>query len=54
MRLIVPTIALLLRAFMSCAGVAVGLAAKYSAAAPATCGEDIDVPLIVAVAVFEV
>ncbi len=31
----------------TCAGVASGLATLYSAAAPATCGEAIEVPLIV-------
>ena len=31
---------------------AAGLACRYSAAAPATCGEAIDVPLIVFVAVL--
>ena len=35
----------------TCAGVAAGFAARTSAAAPATCGGAIDVPLMVLVAV---
>ncbi len=35
------------RADLTCAGEAPGLLALYSAAAPATCGEAIDVPLMV-------
>src|SRR5690242_8809845 len=46
-----PEVALATRALDTVAGVAVGLAARYSAAAPATCGVAIDVPLIVFVAV---
>ena len=39
-------VALFTRASRTCAGVAVGLALRKSAAAPATCGEAMDVPLI--------
>ena len=41
-----PVAAVAAIAFFTCAGVADGLAARYSAAAPATCGDAIDVPLI--------
>ena len=36
------------------AGVEPGCASRYSAAEPVTCGDDMDVPEIVLVAVFEV
>ena len=41
-------------AALTAAGSAAGVACRISAAAPATCGVAIDVPLIVFVAVFEV
>jgi hypothetical protein len=44
-------VALLFNDVATASGVAVGLAAKYSAAAPATCGVAMDVPLMVLVAV---
>src|SRR6476469_316861 len=40
-------VALATRASRTCCGVAVGWSARYRAAAPATCGVAIDVPLIV-------
>jgi hypothetical protein len=40
-------------AWVTCAGVAFGFTARYSAAAPATCGLAIEVPLRTAVPVFE-
>ena len=46
-----PVVALLTSASRTCCGVAVGVALSRSAAAPATCGDAIDVPLIVFVAV---
>src|SRR4051794_12954233 len=46
-----PDVALPFSADATCAGVADGLAARYSAAAPVTCGVAIDVPLSVSVAV---
>ncbi len=49
-----PVVALSLTAAATVAGVAVGSPCRYSAAAPATCGVAIDVPLSVAVAVSEV
>ena len=42
---------LLISAVVTCAGVALGLLARYSAATPATCGDAIEVPLMVLVAV---
>ena len=39
-----PVVALLIRAEFTCDEVAEGLAWRYSAATPATCGEAIDVP----------
>jgi hypothetical protein len=47
-----PVVELLTSAFVTVAGDAVGLPCRYSAAAPATCGEAIDVPLMVFVAVL--
>src|SRR5690606_12065031 len=41
-------VALFVSAAATCAGVADGFVCRYSAAAPATCGEAIDVPDIVA------
>ena len=41
-----------MHALFACAGVADGLLARYSAAAPATCGDAIEVPLMVLVAVL--
>src|SRR5262245_24243440 len=41
------TVALSVSAVPTCAGVASGWSARYSAAAPATCGVAIDVPLMV-------
>src|SRR5688572_1745868 len=46
------TLALLTTAACTSAGVADGLLARNSAATPATCGDAIDVPLIVLVAVL--
>src|SRR5690348_7590652 len=46
-----PVVALAIRALCTVAGLAVGWLARYSAAAPATCGVAIEVPLIVLVAV---
>ena len=40
-----------INAVATAAGVAVGFTLRYSAATPATCGEAMDVPLIVFVAV---
>ena len=45
-------VALASRCSRTCGGVAVGFAPRTSAAAPATCGVAIDVPLIVLVAVL--
>ena len=45
-----PLVALATSSSRTCAGVQLGLAPRTSAAAPATCGEAIDVPLIVLVA----
>src|SRR5215212_1744721 len=45
-------LALLTSAAATWVGVAVGLAARYSAAAPPTCGAAIEVPLMVLVAVL--
>lgn len=47
-------VALLIKAVCTAAGVEVGLAWRYRAAAPATCGADIEVPEMVLVAVFVV
>lgn len=49
-----PTVALVLMASPTCAGVADGVDCRICAASPATCGEAMDVPLIVLVAVVEV
>jgi hypothetical protein len=49
-----PVVALLVTAPATTDGVAEGLPCRYSAATPAACGVAIDVPLSVAVAVFEV
>ena len=49
--LILPGVAALVSASTTAAGVAVGWPARYSAAAPTTCGVAVDVPLIVLVAV---
>ena len=49
-----PVVAEATTAAPTVAGVAVRLVSRYRAAAPATCGAAIDVPLSVAVAVFEV
>lgn len=46
-----PVVAAVVSAEETCAGVAVLFAARYSAAAPVTCGVAIDVPEIVFVAV---
>ena len=45
-----PLVALATSSSRTCAGVQFGLAPRTSAAAPATCGDAIDVPLIVLVA----
>src|SRR5688572_20749487 len=47
-----PVVAALVSALVTCAAVNDGFAARTSAAAPATCGAAIDVPLIVFVAVL--
>src|SRR5262245_58819585 len=49
-----PEVPLLTSALRTCSGVAVGLRSRYSAAAPATCGEAIEVPLMVLVALVPV
>ena len=46
-----PGVALLVNALVTCAGVAEGLVWRKSAAAPATCGVAIEVPLMVLVPV---
>ena len=46
-----PDVALFTSAVRTCAALEDGLALRYNAAAPAACGEAIDVPLIVFVAV---
>jgi hypothetical protein len=48
-----PVVALLASLSRTWAGVRDGLVESTSAAAPATCGDAIDVPLIVLVAVFD-
>jgi len=48
------SVARLMSAEVTCAGVAVVLPARKSAAAPATCGAAIEVPLIVLMAVLDV
>src|SRR3970040_2695743 len=50
--LILLLLAPLTSALVTCAGVAVGLVARYSAATPATRGEGLEVPLMVLVAVL--
>lgn len=47
-----PVVALLTRKFVTWLGLQLGFADRTSAAAPATCGEAIDVPLAVRVAVL--
>jgi len=42
-----PVVALLTRAAATVAALAVGFVSRYNAAAPATCGVAMDVPLIV-------
>ena len=42
-----PDVAFDISAEATCAGVALGLLWRYSAAAPATCGDAIDVPFAV-------
>src|SRR5688572_21956509 len=49
-----PVVAVLITAALACAWVAVGLASRYLATHPATCGAAIDVPLNTASAVSEV
>ena len=49
-----PVVAAVLSADVTALGVAVGLPARYSATTPATCGDAIDVPLIVLVTLFPV
>jgi hypothetical protein len=48
------SVAVVVIAFTTCAGVASGFSPKYNAAAPATWGEAMDVPPSVAEAVFDV
>ena len=48
-----PVVAIDVSAVATAAGVLAGFASRYNAAAPATCGEAIDVPDIVAVAVSD-
>ena len=45
-----PLVVFAYRPSRTCCGVAFGLSSRYSAAAPAVCGEAIDVPLMVFVA----
>jgi hypothetical protein len=47
-----PVVPLLTSASRTCCGVAFGFAPRYRAAAPAVCGDAIEVPLIVAVPVL--
>ena len=49
-----PTLALLTTAALTVAAAAAGVPCRISAAAPATCGDAIEVPLIVFVAVSDV